>query len=71
MNMTDITKDNLVELITDIGKQFSKFVIFPYDFYTTVRFYNTKNSASVELTVDNKLLTDYEIDLKTILKIDS
>lgn len=71
MNLNDISRDNLLELISDIGKQFSRCAIFPYDFYTTVRFHNTKNSASVELTVDNVLLTYYGIDLETILKTDS
>lgn len=71
INLNDMSKGNLLELITDIGKQFTKAVVFPYDFYTTVRFYNTKNSASVELTVDHKLLAEYDIDLKTLLKTDN
>lgn len=69
-NLKDIPKGNLIELITDIGKQFSKCTVFPYDYYKTIRFHNIRNSASVELTVDNKLLADYDIDLKTLLKID-
>lgn len=66
--LNDISRSDLIELIRTNERSFQRSTIRPGDLSTSIYFFNTRNSVNLYINIDNKLIAEYDIDFKMILK---
>jgi hypothetical protein len=66
--LNDISRSDLIELIRTNERSFQRAIIRPGDLSTSIYFFNTRNSVNLYINIDNKLIAEYELDFKMILK---
>lgn len=66
--LNDISRTDLIELIRTNERSFQRAIIRPGDLSTSIYFFNTRNSVNMYINIDNKLIAEYDLDFKLILK---
>lgn len=71
IGVEDISKSDLIKLLSFVQKAFQSFFIRTSDESTSVYFYNARNTTNTYINIDNKLLAEYNIDLLNTFSPDS
>lgn len=57
-----MTKEEVFEIINFLNSKFEKFTVRVGDTSTIIYYFNTKNSVNCNISINNILLSEYEIN---------